>query len=136
MAKKTKTELENNAEDVKYKVGKGSITYKPNGYSLSKIITVGEVIPDEIIENYKRQNVLEKLLEKGTIVLCGADLEETKKEYVNPPSNASDMMNEIADKTSQKTEEVKETKEAVSENKEEVKEEVKEENKEEAKESN
>ena len=38
MAKKTKTELENNAEDVKYKVGKGSITYKPNGYSLSKII--------------------------------------------------------------------------------------------------
>ena len=133
MAKKTKTELENNAEDLKYKVGKGSITYKPNGYSLSKIITVGEVIPDEIIENYKRQNVLEKLLEKGTIVLCGIDLKETKKEYVNPPSNASDMMNEIADKTSQKTEEVKET---VSENKEEVKEEVKEENKEEAKESN
>ncbi|MDO6993350.1 hypothetical protein Q5M87_04935 [Brachyspira innocens] len=116
MAKQTKTELENNAE--KYQVGKGSITYKPNGYSLSKIITVGEIIPDEIIENYKRQNVLEKLLEKGTIVLCGADLEETKKEYVKPPSNASDMMNEIADKTSQKTEEVKE---AVSENKEEVK---------------
>ena len=119
MAKKNKTELENNAEDLKYKVGKGSITYKPKGYSLSKIITVDEVIPDEIIENYKRQNVLEKLLEKGTIVLCGADLEETKKEYVKPPSNASDMMNEIADKTSQKTEEVKE---AVSENKEEVKE--------------
>ena len=133
MAKKNKTELENNAEDLKYKVGKGSITYKPKGYSLSKIITVDEVIPDEIIENYKRQNVLEKLLEKGTIVLCGADLEETKKEYVNPPSNASDMMNEIANKTSQKTEEAKET---VSENKEEVKEEVKEENKEEAKESN
>ncbi|MEI0517344.1 hypothetical protein [Brachyspira murdochii] len=117
MAKQTKTELENNTE--KYQVGKGSITYKPNGYSLSKIITVGEVIPNEIIENYKRQNVLEKLLEKGTIVLCGTDLEETKKEYVNPPSNASEMMNEIADKTSQKTEE---TKEAVSENKEEAKE--------------
>ena len=134
MAKKTKTELENNAElengnnAKKYQVGKGSITYKPNGYSLSKIITVGEVIPDEIIENYKRKNVLEKLLEKGTIVLCGADLEETKKEYVNPPSNASDMMNEIANKTSQKTEEAKETNEAVSESKEEVKETVSESN--------
>ena len=134
MAKKTKTELENNAElengnnAKKYQVGKGSITYKPNGYSLSKIITVGEVIPDEIIENYKRQNVLEKLLEKGTIVLCGYDLEETKKEYVNPPSNASDMMNEIANKTSQKTEEAKETNEAVSESKEEVKETVSESN--------
>ena len=113
MAKRNKsesnTESLNNAEDLKYKVGKGSIAYKPKGYSLSKIITVGEIIPDEVIENYKRQKVLDALIKKGTIVLCGTDLKEVEKEYVDPPFNAADTMNEIADKTAEKTEEDKES---------------------------
>ncbi|HJH56418.1 MAG TPA: hypothetical protein K8V77_10100 [Brachyspira hyodysenteriae] len=108
MAKRNKlesnTESSNNAEDLKYKVGKGSIAYKPKGYSLSKIITVGEIIPDEVIENYKRQKVFDALIKRGTIVLCGTDLKEVEKEYVDPPSNAADTMNEIADKTAGKTE--------------------------------
>ena len=113
MAKRNKsesnTESLNNAEDLKYKVGKGSIAYKPKGYSLSKIITVGEIIPDEVIENYKRQKVFDALIKKGTIVLCGADLKEVEKEYVDPPSNAADTMNKIADKTAEKAEEDKES---------------------------
>ena len=113
MAKRNKsesnTESLNNAEDLKYKVGKGSIAYKPKGYSLSKIITVGEIIPDEVIENYKRQKVFDALIKKGTIVLCGTDLKEVEKEYVDPPSNAADTMNEIADKTAEKAEEDKES---------------------------
>ena len=112
MAKRNKSELNteslNNAEDLKYKVGKGAIAYKPKGYSLSKIITVGEIIPDEVIENYKRQKVLDALIKRGTIVLCGTDLKEVEKEYVDPPSNAADTMNEIADKTAETTEEDKE----------------------------
>ena len=82
MAKRNKsesnTESLNNAEDLKYKVGKGSIAYKPKGYSLSKIITVGEIIPDEVIENYKRQKILDALIKRGTIVLCGTDLKEVE----------------------------------------------------------
>lgn len=62
----------------KYIVGQNSIMDSKN--SSPRMITEGEEIPENIIENYKKNNVLDILLKDGRIKEVKEDKEESKEE--------------------------------------------------------
>lgn len=62
----------------KYIVGQNSIMDSKN--SSPRMITEGEEIPENIIENYRKNNVLDILLKDGRIKEVKGDKEENQKE--------------------------------------------------------
>ena len=81
----------------KYVVGQNSIMDSKN--SSPRMITEGEEIPENIIENYRKNNVLDILLKDGRIKEVKEDKEENQEE-VNKEEN-TEQSQEISREESQ-----------------------------------
>lgn len=76
----------------KYVVGQNSIMDSKN--SSPRMITEGEEIPENIIENYRKNNVLDILLKDGRIKEVKEDKEESQEENTEQNQETSKEENQ------------------------------------------
>lgn len=90
----------------KYIVGQNSIMDSKN--SSPRMITAGEEIPENIIENYRKNNVLDILLKDGRIKEVKEDKEENQEEVNKEQNQEANKEESQEENTEQSQETIKE----------------------------